>query len=164
MSFYDYVERHVFRPAGMTSTGYYPASGETPPGVAVGYTRSRPDQPLESNDGIREVRGGPAGGGYSTVDDLLAFARALAGGGLVRRETLARFTTPHADNGRYGFGFGIHGDGRGRSWGHGGGAPGMATWFVVWPERNLVAITLTNRDPGLLEEIQEPLMQAIGSR
>jgi CubicO group peptidase (beta-lactamase class C family) len=164
MSYDDYVQRRIFDRAGMRSTGYYPASGVTPPGVATGWTRRTTNEPLVPNDTIREVRGGPAGGGYSTVDDLLRFAQALTTGRLVRPATLAQWTTGSSDNGGYGFGFGVRGEGRARNWGHNGGAPGMATWFLVYPEQQLVAVTLTNRDPGLLGWVQMPLINALAAR
>ncbi len=164
MSYYDYVQRNIFDRAGMRSAGYYPPSGMTPAGVATGWTRRGPDGPLVPNDSIREVRGGPAGGGYANVDDLLRFAQALTSGRLVRPATLAQWTTGSSDNGGYGFGFGVRGEGRARNWGHNGGAPGMATWFLVYPEQQLVAITLTNRDPGLLGPVQMPLINALGAR
>jgi CubicO group peptidase (beta-lactamase class C family) len=162
MSYYDYVQRNIFDRAGMRSSGYYPPGGETPEGVATGYTAG-PTGALRDNNGIREVRGGPAGGGLSTVDDLLRFARALESGQLVRRETLAQWTSGQSDNGRYGFGFMAMQQGGSRAYGHNGGAPGMATWFLVYPDRQLVLIALTNRDPGLMEWVMQPVMGAMGS-
>lgn len=164
LSFYDYVQRNIFDRAGMRHTSYYPASGETPAGVAMGYTGGAPGLPLVVNDTIRELRGGPAGGGYSTVDDMLRFAQALTNGRLVRRQTLAQWTSGQSDNGRTGFGFMVLGEGRAHAFGHNGGAPGMGTWFLVYPEQGLVAVTLTNRDPALMGWIQQPLMRAIAAR
>ncbi len=164
MSFYDYVQRNIFDRAGMRTAGYFPPTGETPVGVATGYTRGTGDGPLRANTGLREVRGGPAGGGYAGADDLLRFAQALEDGRLVRRETLAQWTTGSSDGGGYGFGFGVRGEGRARSYGHSGGAPGMATWFLVFPEQGIVAVTLTNRDPELLSPVQQPLMRALAAR
>lgn len=63
-----------------------------------------------------------------------------------------------------GFGFMRVGEGRGVAWGHNGGAPGMATWFLVWPEQGMVEVLLSNRDPGLFREVQTPLMRAISAR
>jgi CubicO group peptidase (beta-lactamase class C family) len=82
----------------------------------------------------------------------------------VRRQTLAQWTSGQSDNGRTGFGFMVLGDGRARAFGHNGGAPGMGTWFLVYPEQGLVAVTLTNRDPALMGWIQQPLMRALTAR
>lgn len=161
LSFYDYVQRHIFSPAGMTRTGYYGPSGEAPDATALGYTDD--GGALRDNESGREIRGGPAGGGFSTVDDLLRFGRALLGGRLLQRATLEQLTTGSSDGGRYGLGFMTIGAGAARAFGHNGGAPGMATWFLVWPERGVIEVLLTNRDPGLLAAVQQPLMRAIAN-
>lgn len=160
-SFYDYVQRNVFDRAGMTRSGYYAPSGQAPEGTAIGYTRSSPGEPFTTSETSREIRGGPAGGGFSTVDDLLLFGRALLGGRLMRRATLDQFTAGASDGNRYGLGFMLVGQGENRAWGHNGGAPGMATWFLLWPEKDLVEVLLTNRDPGGLGAVQQPLMRAV---
>src|ERR1700694_4531448 len=67
---YSYVQEHIYKPAGMSETGFYELGKEIP-NLALGYSKMGPDgKPLEEvrdNTNTREVRGGPAGGGYSTV-------------------------------------------------------------------------------------------------
>ena len=81
-SYYDYVRDNVFRPAGMTSTDSLPESEDVPK-RAVGYMK-----PFSGGDYWTEnhitlpVRGTSAGGGYSTVGDLMRFAEALESGEL----------------------------------------------------------------------------------
>lgn len=75
--YYDYVRGHVLEPAGMKSTDSYQADDPTPD-VAMGYYREG-DGPLRENVYTRPARGSAAGGGYSTVDDLLRFEQALRG-------------------------------------------------------------------------------------
>ncbi len=71
----DYVREHIWTPAGMASTGYPSADGA---GIATGYTRGEDGRgPLVDNRSTRPARGSAAGGGYSTLDDLLRFDRAL---------------------------------------------------------------------------------------
>ncbi len=83
MSYYDYVRANVFEPAGMASTGSY-ARDSLPPNTAIGYTRGGPGSeargPLRRNTETLPGRGSAAGGGYSTAEDLLRFARALREG------------------------------------------------------------------------------------
>jgi CubicO group peptidase (beta-lactamase class C family) len=78
--YYSYVAEHIYKPAGMTDTGFY-QPGKEIPNLAIGYSKMSPDgKPLEEardNTNTREVRGGPAGGGYSTVEDLVKFHTAL---------------------------------------------------------------------------------------
>jgi D-alanyl-D-alanine carboxypeptidase len=113
-SYYDYVDEHVFRRAGMTSTGSLPESTHVPD-RAVGYTRSSPSGPWVPNTDTLPWRSTAAGGGYSTVGDLLRFAEALRSGRLLSTTTLAEATRPQQE--QYGYGFGVRGEGRLRSWG-----------------------------------------------
>ena len=86
MSYYDYVRRNVFAPAGMEATDSY-ALDSLPPNTAIGYTRGgpgAPSGPLRSNADLLPGRGSAAGGGYSTARDLLALARG-AGSRAARR-------------------------------------------------------------------------------
>jgi CubicO group peptidase (beta-lactamase class C family) len=108
VSYDDYVDEHVFRRAGMTSTGSLPESVDVP-NRAVGYTRSSPSGPWVPNTGTLPWRGTAAGGGYSTVGDLLRFAQALGSGRLISKATLAEATRPHQQ--QYGYGFGVQGEG-----------------------------------------------------
>ena len=83
MSYYDYVRANVFEPVGMTGTGSY-AKDSLPPNTAIGYTRGGPGAEaqglLRRNTETLPGRGSSAGGGYSTADDLLRFARAAREG------------------------------------------------------------------------------------
>jgi D-alanyl-D-alanine carboxypeptidase len=152
MSYYDYVRDHVFRPAGMTSTGSLPESVDVP-NRAVGYMRTAPDGPWVPNTDTLPWRGTAAGGGYSTVGDLLRFAHALASGRLLSTATLAEATRPHQQ--QYGYGFGVQGQGPLRSFGHGGGAPGMNGELRVFPQLGYVVVSLSNLDPPAASELVE---------
>ncbi len=82
--YYEYVERHIYAPAGMTHTAWYMADS-LPPNAAIGYTRGEdedapPGAPLAPNTAMLPGRGSAAGGGYSTVGDLLLFLDALRAG------------------------------------------------------------------------------------
>ncbi|TMQ71108.1 MAG: beta-lactamase family protein, partial [Candidatus Eisenbacteria bacterium] len=80
--YYDYLRDHVWGPAGMNATGDFEADDPTPD-LAMGYTRGEDgDAPLHENVFTRPARGSAAGGGYSTLDDLLRFDQALIGGKL----------------------------------------------------------------------------------
>jgi len=78
--YYAYVERHIYTPAGMTHTGSYKVDS-LPPNTAIGYTRGDEDAPANApvhpNTGQLPGRGSAAGGGYSTIGDLMLFATAL---------------------------------------------------------------------------------------
>jgi CubicO group peptidase (beta-lactamase class C family) len=90
-SYYDYVREHVFGPAGMSSTGSLPESAHVP-NRAVGYMRLYPGDEWEPNTDTLPWRGTAAGGGYSTIGDLMRFAQALSSGRLISKATLAEAT------------------------------------------------------------------------
>jgi CubicO group peptidase (beta-lactamase class C family) len=91
--YYDYVRAHVYRPLEMKDTDDFPSDGRTP-NLAAGYTRNLPGASASDgwmdNGPSRPWRGSPAGGGYSTLADLLRFVQALRAGKLLKPETLAR--------------------------------------------------------------------------
>jgi D-alanyl-D-alanine carboxypeptidase len=151
-SYYDYVRDHVFRRAGMRSTGSLPESVVVPD-RAVGYMRASPGSDWVPNTNTLPWRGTAAGGGYSTVGDLLRFAQALESGTLLSEATLAEATRPHQQ--QYGYGFGVQGQGSLRSYGHGGGAPGMNGELRVFPELGYVVAGLSNLDPPVASELVE---------
>jgi CubicO group peptidase (beta-lactamase class C family) len=141
--YYEYVREHVARPAGMVDTDAYELD-RVNPNLAVGYQKVFTDAGVEYRNNLFEhvIRGGPAGGGYSTVEDLFRFARALRAGRLVRPETFALITSPKPELGspRYGYGFGINPDG---SVGHTGGFPGISSALAVYPD-DLTVVVLSN--------------------
>ncbi|NEX95209.1 serine hydrolase domain-containing protein [Caulobacter sp. 17J65-9] len=156
--YYESVRRRVFRPAGMTRTGY-PALGETAADLAIGYTNgcfAQPNcTPGEWTDARSQWpgRGGPAGGGASTVDDLFRFAVALTDGRLLKPATLAglkaergRMDRPGGPIDAYASGFGrLTVNGR-PSFGHNGGTIGAAAQLDVFEDAPLVLVVLVNQD------------------
>src|SRR5690606_24268868 len=90
-SYYDYVNQHVFAPAGMRNSGSLPEDVDVP-GRARAYTRD--DEAASWSDAADTLpyRGTAAGGGYSTGGDLLKFARALQSGKLLSPMLLAEAT------------------------------------------------------------------------
>jgi CubicO group peptidase (beta-lactamase class C family) len=81
--YYSYVRDHIYTPAGMTNSGWYP-SDALPPNTATGYTHPRGDEHTwTSNVHALPGRGSSAGGGYSNLDDLHNFLGALLKGKLL---------------------------------------------------------------------------------
>lgn len=83
--YYQYMRENVYEPAGMKDTDHYMLDAPVP-NLATGYTRlylgATEGSPRKENWYIIGTRGSPAGGGYSTLDDILRFDNALQGGGL----------------------------------------------------------------------------------
>ncbi|MGN3975349.1 serine hydrolase domain-containing protein [Tsuneonella sp. SYSU-LHT278] len=85
-SFEQLVDELVFRPAGMGRSGYWPVTAVITD-RATGYRLPESD-PLGfngrmSNEQFLGYAGDPSGGAYATVDDMMAFHRALADGTLL---------------------------------------------------------------------------------
>ena len=149
-SYYDYVDQHIFRVAGMSATGSVPESVAVA-GRAVAYAKVDGKWVQESK--TLPWRGTSAGGGYSTVGDMLKFAEALRAGRLISPESLGLATAPQNNKAWYGYGFMVSGQGAERQYGHEGGAPGANTSLVILPESGYVVIGLSNVDPGAMENV-----------
>lgn len=142
--YYDYVRHHIFLPAGMQNTGSLPESAPVP-NRAVGYML-KDGQWIDNADTL-PWRGMAAGGGYSTVGDLLKFAQALENGKLLPKALKEQATDFQTTGKWYGYGFAVDGEGLTRWYGHGGGAPGMNAELRVFPNAGIVIVALANLDP-----------------
>ncbi len=148
-NYYDYVRDHIYKPAGMTSTASLPET-EVPKSCAIGYTTEGGRGALRPNTDTLPYRGTSAGGGYSTVMDLLQFAMALEGHKLLRAQFTEMLTTGKVSTrgeGKYAYGFGDRIVNGVRSFGHSGGAPGMNGELEIYPRNGYVVAVLANMDP-----------------
>jgi D-alanyl-D-alanine carboxypeptidase len=146
-SYYDYVDKHIYRVAGMTSSGSEPESLSVK-SLAIPYTRVAGGWKQDSAS--LPWRGTSAGGGYSTVGDLLKFANALRSGKLVSMESFNIATRPQNHKVWYGYGFMVEGSGNERQYGHEGGASGGHAAFLVLPSKEYVVVGLSNFDPSTM--------------
>lgn len=146
-SYYDYVRDHVFKPAGMTATASEPED-QVVSERSVGYTKFLGDGWKPNNETL-PYRGTSAGGGYSTVEDLLRFATALQTHKLLDAQHTELLTTGKVDAGRGKYAFGFQDDVTDgtRCFGHGGGAPGMNGALQICPGPGYVIAVLANMDP-----------------
>jgi len=149
-SYYDYVDRHVFAPAGMRDSASLPEESAVP-GRARAYTRADAGAPWTDAAGTLPYRGTAAGGGYSTAGDLLKFARALQSGKLLSPALLAEATREQGPG--YGYGFGAREEQGVPAYGHGGGAPGMNAELRIFPTLGEVVIGLGNVDPPAVSRL-----------
>ncbi len=157
--YFDLVRETLYGPAGMKDTDCYDIDLVVPH-LAIGYSREGTGaaRRWRSNTFEHVIRGGPAGGGYSTAPDLLAFAEALRSGKLLEPATLERLWSPKPALGskEYGYGFGISEGPAGRTIGHSGGFPGISSNLDIFPESGYVAVVLSNVDGG-----SDPVVQKI---
>jgi CubicO group peptidase (beta-lactamase class C family) len=165
-SYYDYVKQHISEPAGMINTDYYELDKPVP-NLAIGYTKMSPDgEPAKewrNNLFMHRIKGGPAGGGYSTVEDLHKFALALKNHTLLSPEYTEILLTGKVDMGpgiKYAYGFGDHRTDGMRFVGHNGGAPGINTEFRTSPESGYTIVVLSNYDRAA-QPVVEKMMNLI---
>ena len=129
---YDaFVKERVFDPVGMKSTGFS-ESDAIVPNRATGYTRRGPDGPLPApHANIHQLPGKPssAGGGESSVDDLVLWGEAL------RKDALG-LGKPRPEGG-----IGIA-----------GGLPGSNAVLEVCPAGVTIAV-MSNLDPPSAEYV-----------
>lgn len=164
-SYFDYVRQHVFEPAGMTATGSEPEDAPVP-NRSIGYMAS-PGGKLVPNTDTLPYRGTPAGGGYSTVGDLLRFANALEQHKLLDAKYTEMMMTGKVltpGHGSYGFGFGDQVINGTRCFGHNGGAPGMNGDLEICPSAGYVVAVLANLDPPAAGRISEFITNRLPQR
>ncbi len=145
MDYYDYIRRNVYDPAEMTGSGSF-AMDDPVENLATGYTRQGAEPGAagasKENTFFHSIKGTPAGGGYSTAQDLLRFMLALLDGKLLDPAHTAmmfnRFEPADGvpDNGAIGWG---------------GGAPGINAVIELQFPRDIV-IVLANLDPPAASE------------
>jgi CubicO group peptidase (beta-lactamase class C family) len=151
--FYAFVRDEVFAPAGMTRSGYdrfddvveNRATGYLAPAEAGGAG-------WRTNLSLQGLRGTPAGGGFSNVDELLAFANAFTGNRLLGKGTADELLKPQVKapfGGHYGLGFEVdRAPGGGTVFGHAGGFPGVGAFLRVYARSGFTLVVLSNGSTG----------------
>jgi CubicO group peptidase (beta-lactamase class C family) len=164
-SYYDYVQQHIFAPAGMKHSFYHELDHEDPD-VAVPLTNLFPkgDEAYiyrlgAPRDATYElaVKGASHGGAFVTADDLFAFERALDSGKLVSPARLKDMMTVASPGGagapglvgdaHEGLGVEVLNYNGHQFYGHTGGDLGVASFVYWYPDLGYTTIALTNRDP-----------------
>ncbi len=144
-SYYDYIRENIYKPAGMVNSDCYDLD-RVNPNLAVGYEKDYTDDGVQFRNNIfsHVIRGGAAGGGYSTVEDLMRFDVALRSNKLVGAEyvKLLLSAKPELKSPEYGYGFQI--DGENQIAGHGGGFDGISSNLDMFLNSGYTAVVLSN--------------------
>jgi CubicO group peptidase (beta-lactamase class C family) len=154
-SYYDYMQRHVYAPAGMKSTGELPVE-EKIANLSIGYTTMDGNKTSHPNTDLLPYRGLPAGMGYSTVGDLFAFAKALQLHKLLDSQYTSLMMTGNVEmprDGSYGYGLMVHPLNGNTCLGHAGGYPGMNADVEVCNDSKYVIVVLANVDPPVAQRL-----------
>lgn len=149
--YFEHVAHSVFERAGMSRSGFFPRDE-----IEGNYAHSYQRQTDEHGErvwvdvsGMRPIRCSPAGGCWSTAEDLWRFSLALLEGRLLPESARDRLWTQVAGGlDGYGLGFGITPTAGGVVHGHSGGFPGVATNLDLQPDTGMIAVVLCNQDSG----------------
>ena len=167
-SYYDYVKENIFKPAGMTKTDSYELNQKVED-LAVGYTSMSREGPQRgtrtANTSTLAGKGSSAGGGYSTVEDMLKFANALSANKLLSPEfteivfTAGGINKPAGPGRAYGF---MQSQMNGvRIVGNGGGGPGVNAVFRIYFGRGYTVVVLSNYGPPSGQEIAGKIQEIV---
>jgi D-alanyl-D-alanine carboxypeptidase len=165
-SYYDHVRANILEPCGMSHTAAYELDAELPD-LAVGYTRmdidgSELDETTDYHFAM-PMRGGPSGGGFSTVEDLLRFRNGLLDHRLLSPESTELLLAGKVrlnEQIQYAYGFLDRQVADQRVVGHSGGAPGVCDYTDIYLERGYTLIILSNSDGDCVaaHEVIEPAL------
>jgi CubicO group peptidase (beta-lactamase class C family) len=144
-SYYDYVRANIYMPAHMESSDCF-SLDKVNPNLAVGYDKEYTEQGIRFRNNLFEhvMRGGPHGGCYSTVTDLLKFDRALRSGKLVSAQHVSLMLSPKPELGSPEYGYGFQVDSARGIAGHSGGFIGINSNLDMFLGSDWSGIVLSN--------------------
>lgn len=156
-NYFDYIRSHIYIPAGMKNTDSFDVD-QPISNLATGYyfdSDSKTD--WKNNNFLLPVKGCPAGGGFSTVDDLYKFALALNANKLLKKEYVQQLFVVHSELGAvdYGYGFQVSGEEGRRVVGHNGAFEGLSANLDMYLDQGYVAIVLSNYSDGAWPLVQK---------
>lgn len=148
-----FVTDNIFKPLGMADSGY-DSHAAVLLHRASGYSRS--PKGTVNADYIDMTIPQGAGALYSTTHDLLKWTTGVAGGKLLKPESLQAMLTPVKDG--YALGVFVAKVDGATVINHGGGIEGFNTWLGYDPDRKLTVVVLGNLNGGAPDRLGKSLM------
>lgn len=145
MSYFDYIDEHIYQKANMLQSGSFDLDVPIK-NTARNYWFSVETGQITENLMFQSVKGGPAGGGYSTVGDLHKFAIAMQTGKLlnIQLSNEALTAKPKLNSSNYGYGFSVTGAKNNRIVGHNGAHLGMTARLNMYQDKGYILVVLGN--------------------
>ena len=148
VSFEEYMQENIFAKAGMSNTGIEKFE-EKLENESKLYSRNNGKgkaKPAKENNLSNRL---PAGGFYTTLNDMLKFGDAVINNTLVKEEILTIMRQHHSlekENNAYGFGWFLYNPkpNEGGIIGHPGAQTGCTSFLFIVPEKKAVSIILAN--------------------
>jgi len=154
--YFDYIRKTIYALAGMTNSDCYEMDYPVE-NLAIGYSLDwKSPYKWQNNLYKHVIKGGPAGGGFSTVKDLRKFALALLSGKFVSKATLEMMWTDFK-GANYGYGFQVSQGPAGKVVGHSGGFEGINSQLDIYLDSGYIVAVMSNYDMGA-----SPLANRIG--
>ena len=151
--FVDFVTERIFRPCGMTRSGYFDTDA-LPENTAYGYIPD--DGGWRTNIFAVPIIGGGDGGAFTTLADMREFWTSLLTGRLLSPELVDRFLSPSVQvdesNDAQHYGYGIYLRKEPETWIAAviGGDPGASMESQVWLSGGIMTTVLSNASDGAL--------------
>ena len=144
-NYYDYVRENIYRQSGMTDSDAYDLDLVNP-NLALGYEKDFTDSGVRFRNNLFKhvIKGTPAGGGYSTVEDLLKFDIALRSNTLVSSEYTKLLLTAKPEINSPGYGYGFSTNAKRSIAGHNGSFPGISSNLDMFLANGYTAVVMPN--------------------
>ena len=160
MDYYDYIKDNIYEPAGMENTDCYDKDSPIE-NVAVGYTNMNPNAPSGeeykwNNLYMMPPKGSPAGGGFSTAEDLLKLDIALRNFKLLNRDYTHYLSRQFNGSPKDPF------EPPGRVLRGAGGAPGVSTVLARDLNFGYTIIVLSNYDYPVAMDAANEIIEMYG--
>ncbi|MEV5569705.1 serine hydrolase domain-containing protein [Spirillospora sp. NPDC052269] len=179
-TYWDYVEEHIFKRCGMTGSAFYTRpqwltdthiahpyvtlAGGSQVDAVRNLGKSSPNPMTLGKNPGRAFINAPGDGGFATAPDLVRFAHALGDGTLLDRPWADVLTGAKIPHGPTSFGaYGITASIFKGQWRYqrGGGDPGVAANWDIYPYNGWVGVILGNIDGVPLQDMIGRETQAI---
>ncbi len=159
-SYEAFLHRRIFKPAGMSNTGYGRREAAVP-NRADGYTVGDKEVIVEALP-VEYSLLYSSGALYSTVGDMAKWDSILYTGSILTPESVDEMISP--GQGGYGFGWFVEERFRRRHTFHGGFMDGFNTTFERWPDDRLCVIVFSNEDEAPVKKMARGLAAIIFGR
>ena len=150
ISYFDYIAENIYKTSGMTNSDCYEMDKPIE-NLAIGYYKPESENEWRNNLYKHVIKGGPSGGGFSTVRDLHKFGQAILENRLISKSSMdilskihQKLDGPAFDNYGYGYGFVTVKKKNNKMIGHLGGFTGISSGFFISLENEHMVCVLSN--------------------
>ena len=152
----QFLQEKIFTPLKMNNTGFV-GNGTASKKESQGYEWT--NDTFQINNPVTILNGGPSGGMFSTVEDLLIWNQSLNDENLLTRMSLDKLFTPNKGN--YGYGWFIEKK-FDRTWiNHSGHLTGFQSQISRFPKDKVIIIALSNLENTDIGKVTDALAAII---